>query len=205
MCISNGVDGGLMSNARWRGVPLSTVLNAAALMPGIVEVKLSGADGYTDTIPIAKAMEPTTVLVYAMNGEPLSAKHGYPVRVIVPGMYGEKNVKWVTRIEPLVHPVQGFYEQQGWGPDFSIHVRARIDAPEGGHPLPAGMPTDIRGIAFGGDRGVSRVEVSTDVYPPTFEILKVAPGTDPDSLPPLPGPDEKSAEGAPAAPRTAAN
>jgi len=162
MCISNGVDGGLMSNARWRGVPLSTILNAAALMPGIVEVKLSGADGYTDTIPIAKAMEPTTVLVYAMNGEPLSAKHGYPVRVIVPGMYGEKNVKWVTRIEPLVHPVQGFYEQQGWGPDFSIHVRARIDAPEGGHPLPAGMPTDIRGIAFGGDRGVSRVEVSTD-------------------------------------------
>ncbi len=162
MCISNGVDGGLMSNARWRGVPLATVLGSAALKPGVTEVKLSGADGYTDTIPLAKALDPTTLLVYTMNGEPIPQKHGYPVRVIVPGMYGEKNVKWVTRIEPVIHPVQGFYEQQGWGPDFTVHTRARIDAPDPGRPVPAGMPVDIRGIALGGDRGVSRVEVSTD-------------------------------------------
>ncbi len=162
MCISNGIDAGLMSNAKWKGVPLRAILDTASPHAGAVEVKLSGADGYTDTIPFAKAMEPTTLVVYGMNGEPLPERHGYPVRVIVPGMYGEKSVKWVTRIEVVDHPVKGFYAQQGWGPDFVIPTRSRIDVPDGGTSFPAGMPTKLRGVAFGGNRGVSRVEVSTD-------------------------------------------
>ncbi len=85
------------------------------MTPGVTEVKLYGADGYTDTIPLAKAMEPTTVLVYTMNGEPIPQKHGYPVRVIVPGMYGEKNVKWVTRIEPLMQSRAGVLRAAGMG------------------------------------------------------------------------------------------
>ncbi len=162
MCISNGVGAGLMSNAKWKGVPLRTLLDTAGPHAGIVEVKLTGADGYTDTIPFDKAMDPTTLVVYEMNGAPLPQRHGYPVRVIVPGMYGEKNVKWVTRIEVVDHPVKGFYAQQGWGPNFIIPTRSRIDVPDGSASLPAHMPTTIRGIAFGGDRGISRVEVSTD-------------------------------------------
>jgi DMSO/TMAO reductase YedYZ molybdopterin-dependent catalytic subunit len=162
MCISNGLDAGLMSNANWKGVPMRTLLEAAGPHVGVVAVKLNGADGYTDTIPIDKAMEPTTLVVYGMNGEPLPQRHGYPVRVIVPGMYGEKNVKWVTGIELVDHPIKGFYAQQGWGPDFVIPTRSRIDVPDGGAPLTAGMPTPIRGVAFGGNRGIARVEVSTD-------------------------------------------
>ncbi|MDQ6833427.1 MAG: molybdopterin-dependent oxidoreductase, partial [Chloroflexota bacterium] len=155
MCISNGIGAGLMSNAKWKGVPMRTLLDAAGPHAGVVEVKLNGADGYTDTIPFDKAMDPTTLVVYEMNGEPIPQRHGYPVRVFVAGMYGEKNVKWVTGIELVDHPVKGFYAQQGWGPDFVVPTRSRIDVPGGGPPLPAGKPTTIRGIAFGGNRGIS--------------------------------------------------
>ena len=162
MCISNGLDAGLMSNANWKGVPMRTLLEAAGPHAGVVAIKINGADGYTDTIPIDKAMDPTTLVVYGMNGAPLPQRHGYPVRVIVPGMYGEKSVKWVTGIELVDEPVKGFYAQQGWGPDFVIPTRTRIDVPDGGASLPAGKPTTIRGVAFGGNRGISRVEISTD-------------------------------------------
>jgi len=98
MCISNRVSAGLMSNAVWMGVPMATLLERAGGREGAVEVLLSAADGYTDTFSIEKAMEPTTLVVFQMNGEPLSRVHGYPVRIVVPGLFGEKNVKWVTRI-----------------------------------------------------------------------------------------------------------
>ena len=139
MCISNGLDAGLMSNANWKGVPMRTLLEAAGPHAGVVAIKINGADGYTDTIPIDKAMDPTTLVVYGMNGAPLPQRHGYPVRVIVPGMYGEKSVKWVTGIELVDEPVKGFYAQQGWGPDFVIPTRSRIDVPDGGASLPAGI------------------------------------------------------------------
>ena len=96
MCISNAVGAGLSSNAVWTGVPMASLLNASVVKSGAVEVKLYGADGYTDTFAIEKALDPTTMVVYQMNGEELAERHGYPARVIVPGLYGEKNVKWVT-------------------------------------------------------------------------------------------------------------
>ncbi|MGI8855316.1 MAG: molybdopterin-dependent oxidoreductase [Thermomicrobiales bacterium] len=194
MCISNGIDAGLMSNAKWKGVPMRTLLEAAGPHTDAVAIKLNGADGYTDTIPIDKAMDPTTLVVYGMNGEPLPQRHGYPVRVIVPGMYGEKSVKWVTGIELVNHPVKGFYAQQGWGPDFVIPTRSRIDVPDGGAPLPAGVATTIRGVAFGGNRGVSRVEVSTDGGDTWHDARIDYPGTrlswalwSADWIPPRPG------------------
>ena len=161
-CISNGVGGGLMSNAQWKGVPLRDLLAAAGPRPGVVEAVLKGADGYTDTFAVEKALEPATLVVYEMNGEPLSERHGYPVRVIVPGLYGEKNVKWVTRIELVDHDAQGFYEQQGWGPNFVVQTQSRFHGPNLDQPLPAGTPVALIGTAFAGDRGVERVEVSVD-------------------------------------------
>jgi len=162
MCISNGVGDALMSNARWTGVPLATLLGAASPRPGGVEALLHGADGYTDTIPLEKALDPGTLVVFEMNGEPLPRIHGYPVRLIVPGMYGEKNVKWVTSIEVVDRDVKGFYEQQGWGPDFVIPVRSRIYEPDLSQPMRSGQPVPLRGIVFGGDKGISRAEVSLD-------------------------------------------
>ena len=165
MCISNGLDAGLMSNAIWKGVPLRDLIDQAGVLSGAARVRLHSVDNYTDTIPLEKAMEPTTLLAYEMNGVPLPHRHGYPLRVIVPGYFGEKNVKWVTRIEVADANAKGFYEAQGWGPDFIVPTRSRIDVPDNWAFVSLGKvtpPIEVKGIAFGGDRGVSRVELSFD-------------------------------------------
>ncbi len=165
MCISNGLDAGLMSNALWRGVPLRTLLHAAGPLPAAAKVRLHGVDNYTDTFPLAKALDPTTLVAFEMNGEPLPDRHGFPARVVVPGYFGEKNVKWLTRIEVTGPDAEGFYEKQGWGPDFKIPTRSRIDQPnEWDYFKLAEQAGGIRlkGVAFAGDRGVSKVEVTLD-------------------------------------------
>jgi DMSO/TMAO reductase YedYZ molybdopterin-dependent catalytic subunit len=162
MCISNQIGSGLMSNAIWKGVPLRSLIEAAGPTGDIVKVVLHAADGYTDTVAYDKALDPTTLVVYEMNGEPLPERHGFPARVLAPGLFGEKNVKWVTRIELVGRNAIGFYERQGWGPSFTIPTRSRIDFPGSNQSLALGMPVVVRGVAFAGNRGVSRVEVSLD-------------------------------------------
>ena len=165
MCISNGLDAGLISNAAWKGFPLRDLLDQAGVLSGAARVRLHGVDNYTDTIPLEKAMDPTTLLAYEMNGAPLPDRHGYPLRLIVPGYFGEKNVKWLTRIEVADANAKGFYEKQGWGPDFIVPTRSRIDVPDDWAFVSLGKltaPIEVKGIAFGGDRGISRVELSFD-------------------------------------------
>ena len=165
MCISNGLDAGLMSNARWKGVPMKVLLAAASPLAGATKVRLHGVDNYTDTFPLLKAMDPTTLVVYEMNGETLPDRHGFPARVIVPGYFGEKHVKWITRIEVADESAIGFYEKQGWGPDFIVPTRSRIDQPDNYSTIGGAVAANgiaVRGVAFGGNRGISRVEVSFD-------------------------------------------
>jgi DMSO/TMAO reductase YedYZ molybdopterin-dependent catalytic subunit len=170
MCISNQIGAGLMSNAVWQGIPLRDLLAASRPLDGAVEVFLNGADAYTDSFAFDKAMNPTTIVAFAMNGEPLPQRHGYPARVVVPGLYGEKNVKWVTRIEVVDYDARGFYEQQGWGPNFVIPTRSDIFGPRWVRrrgdsfvePFAAGQMAIIRGRAFAGDRGIQKVEFSAD-------------------------------------------
>ncbi len=161
-CISNRIGGGLNSNAIWKGVPLKQLLTASGADASSVQVTFHGADGFTDDVPFAKAMDDETLLVYEMNGTPLPLQHGYPARLIVPGYVGEKSVKWVTEIEVTKQPKKGFYEQQGWGPKFTLNNTARFDAPDFGDPIPLGKVVTLLGTAFAGDRGVARVQVSTD-------------------------------------------
>jgi len=165
MCISNGLDAGLISNAVWKGLPLRDLLDQAGVLSGAARVRLQAVDNYIDTIPLEKAMEPTTLLAYEMNGAPLPDRHGYPLRVIVPGYFGEKNVKWLTRIEVTGANAKGFYETQGWGPDFVVPTRSRIDVPDDWAFFSLGKlaaPIEVKGIAYGGDRGISRVQLSFD-------------------------------------------
>ena len=166
MCISNGLDAGLMSNALWTGIALRDILEPAGPLASAARVRLSGVDNYTDTIPIEKALDPTTILAWQMNGQDLPDRHGYPLRAIVPGYFGEKHVKWLTRIDLLGPDAKGFYETQGWGPDFIVPTRSRIDVPYHESHLSlgqlAGVPIQVKGVAFGGDRGISRVEISHD-------------------------------------------
>jgi DMSO/TMAO reductase YedYZ molybdopterin-dependent catalytic subunit len=165
MCISNGLDAGLISNAVWKGITLRDLIDPAGPMADARRVRLFGVDNYTDTIPLEKALDPTTMLASAMNGVDLPHRHGYPLRAIVPGYFGEKHVKWLTRIELTGDNVKGFYETQGWGPDFMTPTRSRIDAPDHESRFSLGQLSgsiEVKGIAFGGDRGISRVEISDD-------------------------------------------
>lgn len=187
MCISNRIGAGLFSNANWRGVRLRDVLESAGVHDDAYEIKLTGADAFVDTFGMDYALDDNTLLVYEINGEPLPRIHGYPVRVVVPGLYGEKNVKWVTRIEVVTEDVQGFYEQQGWGPDFVPPTRSDIFAPRTfgaaqsatfREEIQVGSQVEIRGRAFAADRGIRSVEVTTDDGA-TWEPAEIYyPGTD---------------------------
>ncbi len=160
-CISNEVGGDLIGNALWKGVPLKLLLERAGLKDGVVDIVFRAADDYSDSITLDKALNPSTLVAWEMNGEPLPMRHGYPARLIVPGIYGMKNVKWLTAIEAVGDDYRGFWERQGWDDVALIKTMSRIDVPQMGATL-ALAPVSIGGIAFAGDRGISSVQVSFD-------------------------------------------
>ncbi|MBI2369979.1 MAG: molybdopterin-dependent oxidoreductase [Deltaproteobacteria bacterium] len=159
-CISNEVGGGLISNALWKGVPLRDLLNRAGIKVGSIELILRAQDGYSDSFPLKKALEPGTILAWEMNGAPLARQHGFPARVIVPGIFGMKNVKWLTELEVANYDYKGYWEVRGWSDEAIYQTMSRIDVPAPGQVDP-GHPY-LGGIAFAGDRGVRAVEVSLD-------------------------------------------
>jgi hypothetical protein len=160
-CISNEVGGDLMSNGRWTGVRLADLLQQAGLRAGAAAIAFKSADDYTETMALAKALDPSTLLVYHLGGQPLPAKHGFPLRVLGAGTYGMKNPKWLTQIDVAGAAEPGFWEQQGWDPDAPVQTMARIDTPTDRATV-AGAEITIGGVAFAADRGIQRVEVSTD-------------------------------------------
>jgi DMSO/TMAO reductase YedYZ molybdopterin-dependent catalytic subunit len=176
-CISNEIGGDLISNAVWTGVRLVDLLTAAGIQPDTREVVLYAADGYTESLPLEKVMEPTTMLVYQMNGEPLPRRHGFPARLIVPGKYGIKNVKWITRINAISGDFKGYWQHRGWTEEATIHTLSRIDIPTDRSIVSRG-PVELGGIAFAGDRGISRVELSADggaTWQDADQIQQIAP------------------------------
>ncbi len=162
-CISNGVGAGLMSNAEWVGVSMGTLLAAALPRSGVERVVMRGADGFVHTVSMDRAMDPSTIVAYEMNGGPLPHRHGYPARVLVPGAYGEVSVKWIEGVELSAAPVEGYYERQGWRA-YVVQTTSRFDRPAAGQAVSlARTPTvSVGGVAYAGDRGISRVEWSAD-------------------------------------------
>ncbi|MHA6780194.1 molybdopterin-dependent oxidoreductase [Pseudonocardia saturnea] len=177
MCISNGVGDGLESNAMWTGVPLADLLGPVGVSGDAVEVLLTAVDGYSDTFSIEKALDPTTLLAFRMNGAELPQRHGYPARLVVPGMFGEKNLKWITDVTVVTEEAKGFYETQGWGPNFEVPNRSRFTSIASGDTVRAGDATVLSGTALGGNRGVSRVEVSLDGALTWVDARITYPGT----------------------------
>lgn len=193
-CISYGVGSGLISNAVWKGVPLPKLLAEVKPKPDTVSVLFHAADGFFETFPYSKATEPTTLVAWEMNGGPIPPHHGFPMRMIVPGIYGERSAKWITRLEFLSkddprlkikrHEIEGvgFYTEQGWGPNIYVPTTSRIDAPQVDwdhfhEPFKLGQPVELRGMAFGGDKGISKVEVSFNDGASWTDAPITAPGT----------------------------
>ena len=160
-CISNWVGGDLISNALWRGVPLRSILQEAELKPGVVDISFRASDGYSESIPLSMAMSDDVLVVFEMNGVPLSADHGFPARLIVPGFYGLKSVKWLTAVEPVDYDFKGFWQERGWIDVPYVKTFSRFDIPATDAVVQEGSVT-LGGVAFAGDRGISNIEVSAD-------------------------------------------
>ncbi|HEX8035878.1 MAG TPA: molybdopterin-dependent oxidoreductase, partial [Ktedonobacterales bacterium] len=158
-CISNGVGGHLMSTGQWRGTTLETLLAlGGGVAPNGKYVVFTSVDGYQTGLPLADLLQARTLLAWQMNGAPLPDRHGYPVRVVVPGRYGEQSAKWVTRIEVTDVEVKGFYQSQGWSA-AQLETTSRIDSPTR---RAAHGEMTVTGIAFAGIRGIQAVEISAD-------------------------------------------
>ena len=159
-CISNTVGGPLIGTALWEGVHLSTVLEKAGIKPLARYVVFYSVDGYSVAIPLERALKEGTILAYTMNDEPLNSIHGFPLRAIVPGIYGMMNAKWIQRIELVANEYLGYWQSRGWSNTAEIETTSVIRV------LPPNITlketTPIAGIAFAGDRGITKVEVSVD-------------------------------------------
>jgi DMSO/TMAO reductase YedYZ molybdopterin-dependent catalytic subunit len=160
-CISNPVGGPLIGNTIWQGVKLGDVLTQAGIRTGASEIMMRAADGYETSIPVELAHHEDALLVFEMNGEPLSVKHGYPVRVLLPGRYGQKQPKWIIELEVMTEEVLGYWEQQGWSNEARVQINSQIWTPPNLSHV-SGEQVTISGIAFADERGVSAVEISTD-------------------------------------------
>ena len=162
-CISNEVGGDLISNARWKGVPLSRVLaEAGGVNPKAVRIAFRCADGYSESIPVADALHPDTLLAYEMNGARLPDKHGFPLRLLLPGRFGMKNPKWITRIEAVDQHVRGYWERAGWSDAAIVQTTSKFTTPRSGATVRAGEEVALAGVAYAGDRGIREVQVSVD-------------------------------------------
>ncbi len=165
-CISSvlTVPDDLISNQWWAGVRLGTVLSVAQPAPGAAWVIWTSADGYTESLPLADALDPRTWLAYEMGtrGTPLSVEHGYPLRALIPGRYGMKQPKWLTGVTLADHDIPGYWEQRGWDEQALVRTYSRIDFPRQFATVPAFSPFTVYGVAFAGVRGISKVEISPD-------------------------------------------
>jgi DMSO/TMAO reductase YedYZ molybdopterin-dependent catalytic subunit len=169
---------GAVSAAEWTGPRLEDVLRRAGIQPGAREVIFAGADRgpvegssravrFERSLPVADALESGALLAYAMNGRPLPARHGYPLRLVVPGWYGVASVKWLTDIRVVQEPFRGFFQAQRYVFDQNglrepvrlQRVRALITRPGTGQAL-AGGAVLVRGVAWSGAAPIARVEVS---------------------------------------------
>lgn len=162
-CISNEVGGDLISNAKWRGSALRDVLGQAGdLSPKTVRIAFRCADGYTEAIPLADALNPETLLVHEMNGERLPNSHGFPVRLLAPGLFGMKNPKWITKIEAVDHNFQGYWERSGWSDKAVVQTMSKFTTPRSGLTVRPGDAVELGGVAYAGNRGIRMVEFSPD-------------------------------------------
>jgi DMSO/TMAO reductase YedYZ molybdopterin-dependent catalytic subunit len=163
-CVSNEVGGRLVGNAKWTGVRLRDVLEMAGVQAGATQLVGRSVDGWTAGMPTAWVMDPSRepMIAVKMNDEPLPPAHGYPARLIVPGLYGYVSAtKWLKELElTTLEAFDGYWVPLGWSKLGPILTQSRIDTPRGGQ-VPAGS-VPIAGIAWAPDRGVSKVEVGID-------------------------------------------
>jgi DMSO/TMAO reductase YedYZ molybdopterin-dependent catalytic subunit len=163
-CVSNEVGGDLIGNARWLGTPLGALLDEVGPLGGADQVVSRSVDGFTAGTPTAVLRDGRDAMIaIGMNGEPLPIDHGFPARLVVPGVYGYVSAtKWVREIElTSFADYDAYWIPRGWAREAPIKTQSRIDRPRAGDVVPVG-PVTVAGVAWAQHRGISRVEVSVD-------------------------------------------
>jgi DMSO/TMAO reductase YedYZ molybdopterin-dependent catalytic subunit len=166
-CVSNEVGGPLVGNAKWTGVRLADVLEMAGVQPGATQIVPRSVDGWTAGFPTTWVTDPShpreAMIAVKMNDEPLPAEHGFPARLIVPGLYGYVSAtKWLAEIElTTLEAFDAYWVPRGWAKEAPILTQSRIDVPRSGSSVKAGV-VQVAGVAWAPDRGISKVEVSVD-------------------------------------------
>jgi DMSO/TMAO reductase YedYZ molybdopterin-dependent catalytic subunit len=166
-CVSNPVGGELISNAIWTGYRVRDLLARSGIRPDADMVLSTSVDGFTAGTPVeALTDERDSLLAIGMNGEPLPVEHGYPARLVVPGLYGFVSAtKWVVDLElTRFDRVEAYWTKLGWSAKAPIKTQSRIDVPRSGARLDAG-PVTIGGVAWAQRRGIKAVEVRIDDGP----------------------------------------
>ncbi|TCC01620.1 molybdopterin-dependent oxidoreductase [Kribbella soli] len=180
-CVSNEVGGPYAGNARWIGVPIADLLREAGVREGADAVKSTSVDGLTIGTPLAALTDGRdAILALAMNGEPLPFEHGFPVRMVVPGLYGYVSAtKWIVDFEVIrFRDFSAYWTDRGWSVEAPIKTSSRIDVPKGFATIKAGTAV-AAGVAWAQRRGISKVEVQVDNGP--WQPARLAPVDGPDT------------------------
>ncbi|WIM97199.1 molybdopterin-dependent oxidoreductase [Actinoplanes oblitus] len=180
-CVSNEVGGDLIGNALWLGTPIKALLDAADPLPGADQVVQRSRDGWTCGTPTAVLRDGRdALLAIGMNGEPLPVDHGFPVRMIVPGLYGYVSAcKWITEIElTRFADFDAYWVPRGWAAQAPIKTQSRIDTPRDGAARKPG-PVVVAGVAWAQHRGIAKVEVQVDDG--AWETAALAPAVSDDT------------------------
>ena len=166
-CVSNLVGGPLVGNALWLGVPLADIVNRARPHPDADQLVGRSIDGFTAGLPTAVALDGRiALLAVGMNGAPLPDEHGFPLRLVVAGLYGYVSAtKWLTELQlTRFSTLDPYWVELGWDPMAPVLVESRIDVPGDGHQVAAGRQV-VAGVAWAPIAGISRVEIQVDDGP----------------------------------------
>jgi DMSO/TMAO reductase YedYZ molybdopterin-dependent catalytic subunit len=179
-CVSNPVDGPYISNALWLGASLASLLREAGIKAGADQLLCTSTDGFTSGTPVQTVMDGRdALLAVAMNGQPLPVAHGFPVRMVVPGLYGYVSAcKWLTDINVTTFGSNvAYWSHEGWAQQAPIKTESRIDVPTGTNQLSPGR-TAIAGVAWAQHKGIEAVEVRVDQGPWNQARLAAVPDLD---------------------------
>jgi DMSO/TMAO reductase YedYZ molybdopterin-dependent catalytic subunit len=160
-CIGNPVGGNLIGNVEWNGVYLKDLLAKVKIDPKVTHANFLAADGYYTSVTLDWLMQDGTLLAHGINGSPLPPAHGFPLRINMPGLYGQKMPKWITQIEFTDNPVTGYWESQGWSNTADVQTNSKVLQPHNGELLTTSKKI-AAGVAFAGKRQITKVEISID-------------------------------------------
>jgi DMSO/TMAO reductase YedYZ molybdopterin-dependent catalytic subunit len=180
-CVSNWVGGPYIGNAKWLGVSLRSLLQQAGIKAGADQLFCTSSDGFTSGTPVQTAMDGRdALLAIAMNDAALPVEHGFPARLVIPGLYGYVSAcKWITDIEVTTYAANvSYWAQRGWASQAPIKTESRIDVPTGLNPIKAGKATQIAGVAWAQHKGIEAVEVRVGKGPWKEAQLASVPGID---------------------------